>query len=177
MAWGLRPLRLTLVPLNAFDFQTEYITTKTVLRFGEKRRMATLVWSRHNRVGAKSSVRIPTNLDTHSDPNWTLFRDSWTVVGAKRRSGLMVNRVSKLGQGFCGSNGSGSQPQATSWPLVSQGEPSGSSPNGVAPTGAGLSNHSSRLLSCAWVPFGGDPEGGRIALDARSVNPKDFCPV
>jgi hypothetical protein len=35
----------------------------------------------------------------------------------------------------------------------------GWSATGVAPTGAGLPNHSSRLLSCAWVPVAGQPGG------------------
>src|SRR3974390_747429 len=46
-------------------------------------------------------------------------------------------------------------------PALAKDEQTGPSPNGVAPTGAGLPNHSSRLLSCAWVPFGGGPVCGR----------------
>ena len=43
-----------------------------------------------------------------------------------------------------------------------QSEQTRPSPNGVAPTWAGLPNSSSRLRSCAWVPFGGGRVCGRI---------------
>ena len=52
-------------------------------------------------------------------------------------------------------------PRRVAGPDSSCCEPARPSPNGVAPTGAGLPNLSSRPLSCAWDPFGGGRVGGR----------------
>ena len=71
-----------------------------------------------------------------------------------------------------------SEPKATSslgeveTAVIAQDEQAKPSPNGVAPTGGGLPNHSSRLLSCAWVPLGGGLVCGHPHGTLAMVNPQ-----